>query len=57
MIYYCRHDNFPYIRVIMNSYKCEACGNVVKAVIRPFLCPKCKARRGMLHKVDEEKSC
>lgn len=40
----------------MHSYKCEVCGNVVKASIRPFLCPKCKARRGMLHKVDEEKA-
>ncbi len=39
----------------MLSFKCEACGNVMKAVIRPHRCPKCGARRGMLHKVEEEK--
>lgn len=39
----------------MHSYKCEVCGNVTQAPIRPFACPKCKARRGKLHKIDEEK--
>ena len=39
----------------MLSFKCEVCGNVTKALIRPHRCPKCGARRGMLHKVEEEK--
>ncbi len=39
----------------MQSFKCEVCGTVTKAVIRPHLCPKCKAKRSMLHKVEEKK--
>ncbi|HTX43209.1 MAG TPA: hypothetical protein VMC61_00670 [Methanocella sp.] len=39
----------------MSSFKCEACGAVTKAAIRPHLCPKCGARRGRLLKIDEEK--
>ncbi len=40
---------------MLNSFKCDACGTTTKAVIRPRLCPKCGARRAMLHKAEEKK--
>ncbi len=39
----------------MFSFKCDACGTVTKAVIRPHLCPKCGAKRALLRKVEEKK--
>lgn len=37
---------------MLYDYKCEKCGHVMKAAIRPRLCDKCKTGRRHLHKID-----
>ena len=36
------------------DFKCEKCGYVMKAAIRPRLCDKCKAGRRHIHKVESK---
>jgi hypothetical protein len=39
----------------MLSFKREICGNGTNVVVRPHRCPKCGARRGMLHTAEDKK--
>ncbi|WP_158308916.1 hypothetical protein [Methanocella arvoryzae] len=41
---------------MLNEYKCEKCGFVNKAAIRPHLCRKCGAPRKFLHSVTVDRS-
>ncbi len=36
------------------DFKCEKCGHVMRAAIRPRLCEKCGAGRRFIHKVESQ---
>lgn len=39
---------------MLHEFKCEKCGFVVKAAIRPRLCDKCKTGRRHLRKIESK---
>jgi|AGTN01.2.fsa_nt_gi hypothetical protein len=39
---------------VQYDFKCEKCGNVMRATIRPRLCDKCGAGRRHIHKVESK---
>jgi len=46
------NENAQKVTRVLNEYKCDRCGFVNKALIRPHLCKKCSAPRKFLHKIE-----